>query len=116
MFQLFVLFTYMQAEPIQSPSDIHVSDITPTHITFSWSTVVSDCRNINYNLHTDNCGICPSATFHTTVSCNNPSIDGRVCHFRAKSVVCGIIAEDFSNLVTVTLKCKHTIFLFLTGQ
>ena len=97
----------MPTEPAQSPDDIHISDISPTFITFSWSAVASDCRNIKYNLYAVNCGICPFATFHTAVSCNNPIIDGRVCHFRAKSVVCGITAEDFSNLVNITLRCKH---------
>lgn len=98
----------MLTEPIQSPTDIHIFDISSKFITFSWSAAVSDCRKIKYNLYAENCGICPFATFHTAVSCNNPIIDGRVCHFRVKSVVCGITAEDFSNLVNVTLKRKHT--------
>ena len=71
---------------------------------------MSDCRNIKYNLHAEGCGIiCPIATGHTAVSCSNPIIDGRICRFRAESVICGVTAEDFSNVVTVTLKCKHII-------
>lgn len=103
----FVLLYYLLTEPIQSPTDVHITDISSTFITFSWSAVASDCRNIKYNLYAENCGICPFATFHTSASCNSPTIDGRICQFRAKSVVCGITAEDFSNLVTVTLKRKH---------
>lgn len=71
--------------------------------------MASDCRNVKYTLDAENCGICPLATVHTAVSCSNPIIDGRVCQFRAKSVVCGIIAEEFSNLVTVTLRRKHCL-------
>lgn len=104
---LFYSPTCFNTEPVWSPTDVHMSDISSIFITFSWSAVASDCRNIKYNLHAENCGICPIATVHTAVSCNNPVIDGRVCHFRAESVICGITAEDFSNLVTVTLKRKH---------
>ena len=72
--------------------------------------MLSDCRNIKYNLHAEGCGIiCPIATGHTAVSCSNPIIDGRVCRFRAESVICGVTAEDFSNVVTVTLKREHII-------
>ena len=94
-----------------SPTDTHVTDLSPTHITFKWSPVLEDCHmhdNILYHLHSVGCGTCPVATLHPTVTCNNPIIDGSVCNFYSSSLFCGSIsAENISNVVNVKLKRKY---------
>ena len=100
------LLMYTTANPSQF--DAHVSDVSPTHITFTWNPVASDCSDVQYRLYTSNCGVCPIATVHTSVSCSHPIVDGRVCEFYAQSVVCGNITGNISNLATLTLKGKYS--------
>ena len=72
---------------------------------FNWSVTAnnhSECAtNVLTYILTSNCGICPSTTNNTNVTCNysgNHSADG--CMFTVKFVVC---ESQFQDTVTVNL-------------
>lgn len=42
------------------------------------------------------------------MSCSHPVVDGRVCEFYVQSEMCDNIAENISNVATLTLKGKYS--------
>ena len=106
------------AEPFPPPNDIHLSDIGPTHLTFSWNQSLlnyppwrpldGSCSTI-YNVITSNCGICPNSTTLTSTTCTNITIDGRICSLAIQTVVCGNIVGHRSNSVMTPLKGIYVV-------
>ena len=66
----------------------------------------SVCPDVEYKVTTVNCGVCPSATSNTNISCvlNDVGDTYRVCTLSIQTVVCGITSGNRSENVTATLK------------
>jgi hypothetical protein len=68
---------------------------------FSWSPVAPA---IHYNILASNCGICPTTTNHTNVTCTDVSLNGTVCTFAVQAVVCGNITGSASDPISIHLE------------
>ena len=79
-----------------------------SELTFSWTRISQDCNDTQYNIISD-CGQCPTTTKFTTVICHGVDIpvDGHICSFMIKKIVCGQISSDFQHLY---LKLKGIIY------
>ena len=103
----------MPAELSAPPNDVHIENIDSNQLVFSWSPVPVQCPLIQYVITSRNCGICPSITNATSVSCihyNSVSPhENRTmsCMFAVQTEVCGSILGT-SNAVG-----KYIIILLL---
>ena len=95
---------YIYIDPLPPPSDVGLLDASPNSLTFKWSSVTTNCSAIHYIIESD-CGSCHNTTSLTSVDCSiMPITISRSCEFAVKSVVCGNIVGNSSNIVFVTLK------------
>ena len=66
-FQLIILCTFViklnfitAPFPWSPPSNVMLSQINSSHLTFSWNSVSADCQAVHYQINTTNCGQCPN--------------------------------------------------------
>ena len=96
------------ADPLPPPSNLALAHIRPgfrNELTFNWTRVAPDCRDVQYQITSD-CGQCPTITNFTTVICHGahiPPRGGHVCSFEVKTLVCGHIDSDSRHL-SINLK------------
>ena len=66
----------------------------------------SVCPDVEYKVTAVNCGVCPSATNDTNISCvlNDMDATYKVCTLSIQMVVCGFTSGNRSENVTATLK------------
>ena len=71
-------------------------------IAFKWNMHTQDCHP-TYNILASNCGLCPTMTNNSTVTCTDVStdIDDGMCTLAIQTVVCGRIAGELSPRVSV---------------
>ena len=86
-------------------------------LTFQWDPVELVCSDIEYKINATNCGLCPDATFNTSVTCVVRNIDlltgtintsDTVCTLSVKTTVCGFqsnVSEAATALLKGTQKC-----------
>ena len=91
------------------PNTIYASLVESRQIIFTWSPVTPECTTIQYNILASNCGRCPTATNHTTVTCTDvPTTDeidnATACTFAVQAINCEIIMGKLSDPITVLLK------------
>ena len=82
-----------------------------------WSPVTSDLAcTVQYKIITNNCGVCPNVSNHTTAMCNliNMSTNEQVCDVVLQAQVDGIIISNTS--VPYTIKLKGTSASLITNQ
>ena len=96
---------YLHTEPfLSSPDKLYISKVGfhSNRLTFYWNSTVTDCSTVQYKILASNCGSCPTATNHTTVTCTDvPNND--VCVFMVSTVVCENIITNQSGVINVTL-------------
>lgn len=93
----------MHTDPFLPPENIHLADIKPGKLTFSWTPIALLCSELTYEILSD-CGECPTATNSTFVSCTIESSQPTNCTFAVRSIVCGGIAGSWSNAIKVMLR------------
>ena len=110
------------------PSELYLStaNFVSRGLTFRWSPVASDCPAIHYYIQTSHCGICPTTTNHTSVSCTDVPIDGSACIFAVQTVVCGNLVSNLSDPIntttllerrnTDTCTCTNTAYVVVTSS
>ena len=92
------------------------ADFISRTLTFSWSAVSTDCAAmIHYNIPASNCGSCPTTTNHTNVTCTNVPSNGSVCMFAVRTVACGNITGQISDLIRVNVSITKPTINVLTG-
>ena len=86
------------------PNDVHLADVRPGQVTFTWTSVSSSCSSVYYNITSD-CGVCPTTINMTTATCSDLQLSTEpvVCTFRVSSVVCDLTGNP-SEPVVVTIK------------
>ena len=93
-----------------SPSNISYSVAnsgSQKTIIFNWVPFnISTCQAIPYNIIASNCGICPTTTNHTTVTCTDMPIDATNCHFALIPTICGRVSPSLSISLDVELIMK----------
>ena len=94
----------LQVGQFQPPDKLHLSaaNFILGYFIFSWSAAASECSAVHYNILASNCGSCPTTTNHTTITCTDVPTDGSTCVFAVQTVVCGNLAGNYSDMVTVT--------------
>ena len=100
-----IIIAIITAATNPPPDDLHLTDAQPGKLTFNWSSVISNnCSIPLYNITSD-CGICPTVTNITTVTCSDLQLTTNVdtCHFRVSTQTCNLTG-NLSSSVTVTLK------------
>ena len=69
-------------------------------IAFQWNTHPPNCHP-TYNILSSNCGLCPTTTNQTTVTCTDVPTDDGVCMLAVQTVVCGRFVGELSPYVSV---------------
>ena len=79
------------AAPLPPPSNVMLSQINSSHITFTWNLVSPDCQALHYRINATNCGQCPNTANTNSVTCAIPTSIGfdQTCVLTVKAVVCG---------------------------
>ena len=110
MYQLTISVNLFVA-PLPSPSNVTVSQVNNSHLTFTWNSVSPDCQAVHYEINATNCGLypnttscgitCPNSTETNSVSCNidiNALAKGLpgTCAIIIQPVVCGNISGNLS--------------------
>ena len=63
----------------------------------------SSCHVLAYSITSRNCGVCPTNTSDTSVTCFNVPVDSSVCLFQVQTTVCNNNHGPLSISVPVTL-------------
>ena len=102
------------------PSNIMLSKINSSHLTFTWNSVSPDCQAVHYLINATDCGqcprttscaiTCPTSTDTNSVLCDidiNTLTTGllslETCAVIIQPVVCGNVAGNSSILVYIIL-------------
>ena len=67
---------------------------------FNWKSFLPHCPAVHYNILASNCGSCPTTTNHTTVTCADVPADSSMCTFAVRTVICGNITGEPSQVLT----------------
>ena len=68
----------------------------------------SSCCDLVYSIASSNCGVCPTNTTNTSVTCVRVPVDSSECVFQVQTTVFNIIYGPLSMSVPVVLKGKHS--------
>jgi hypothetical protein len=106
--------------PLPSPSNVTLSQINSSRLTFTWNSVSPDCQAVHYEITVTNCGQCPNTTScgvicpisadTNSVSCiiNENILSAtdldllETCVIMIQPVVCGIIISGDSFIFNVS--------------
>ena len=93
-------------DPYTPPYNVRLSEVARNRLDFTWDPVQSVCPDVEYKVAAVNCGVCPSATNDTNISCilNNMDVIYKVCTLSIQTVVCGFTSRNRSENITATLK------------
>ena len=111
MFDIILIILFV--EPYPPPDHVHLSSVGTRSLVFSWNPVNStcSCHVLVYNIASSNCGICPTNTTGTSVTCVRVPIDGIECMFQVQTTVYSNIHGPLSMSVSVVFK-GECIYLF----
>ena len=96
----------MHADPPSPPENVHLSEVDRNRLDFTWDPVQTTCPVVEYKVTAVNCGVCPTATHNTSITCvvdDVTTVIDNLCILSIQSVVCGVTGENRSN-VTATLR------------
>ena len=98
-------------EPYPPPLNIHVEDIAPQQLTFSWIGHNTSCDTLHYNIMSRNCGNCPTSSNSTSVTCTNVIVKENVsmCSLAVQTVVCNNIVGKETLPVVLKLNGNKII-------
>ena len=95
-----------------SNNDIHLIDVSPNMMTFTWDPVANLCPSILYHIET-NCGMCiENITTDTTVTCSRITTiaSNNNCSFAVHaSAMCGMSRTIFGIESSISLKLSGKI-------
>ena len=95
----------MYTDPPPPPENVHFSEFARNRLYFTWDPVQTTCPVVEYKVTTVNCGVPPTATHNTSITCDVGDVTtviDNLCILSIQSVVCGVTGENRSN-VTATL-------------
>ena len=99
-------FIYSPQDPPPSLNNILLSKVDRNRLDFTWDPVQTTCPVVEYKVTAVNCGVCPTATHNTSITCvvdDVTTVIDNLCILSIQSVVCGVTGENRSN-VTATLR------------
>ena len=99
----------MHADPPSPPENVHLSEVDRNRLDFTWDPVQTTCPVVEYKVTSVNCGVCPTATHNTSITCvvdDVTTVIDNLCILSIQSIVCGVTGENRSN-VTATLRGRH---------
>lgn len=95
---------YFNLEKHPPLDNVHLSSVNSRSLTFNWNPVNSSCHFLGYSIVSRRCGVCPTNTADTSVTCHNVPVDGLVCMFQVQTTICNNNHGPLSTSVPVTLK------------
>ena len=104
-------------DPPPPPKNVHLSKVDRSRLDFTWDPVQTTCPVVEYKVTAVNCGVCPTATHNTSITCavdDVTTVINNLCILSIQSVVCGVTGETGIN-ATAPLRGKiiNTISLFI---
>ena len=102
-------FIYSTPDPPPSFNNVRLSEVDRNRLDFTWDRVQTTCPVVEYKVTAVNCGVCPTATHNTSITCvvdDVTTVIDNLCILSIQSVVCGVIGENRSN-VTATLRGRE---------
>ena len=93
-------------DPPTRPENVYLSEVDRNRLDFTWDPVQTTCPVVEYKVTAVNCGVCPTATHNTSITCvvdDVTRVIDNLCILSIQSVVCGVTGENRSN-VTATLR------------
>ena len=118
-------FIYSIPDPPPSLNNVRLSEVVRNRLDFTWDPVQTTCPVVEYKVTAVNCGVCPTATHNTSITCVvddvTTVIDNlHLCILSIQSVVCGVTGENRSNVtatlrgITIILATKCTLYIYYT--
>ena len=106
------LFDDHSAPYAPPPDDVRVVRVEKNLLVFAWNEVTLRCPSTRYVITAINCGVCPSATNDTTVTCSHfntstHDIMPYTCMFAVQAGICGYLLGERSDFVSLNLTGKH---------
>ena len=101
-----IVYTHTCTDPPPPPENVHLSKVDRNRLDFTWDPVQTTCPVVEYKVNAVNCGVCPTATHNTSITCvvdDVTTVIDNLCILSIQSVVCGVTGENRSN-VTATLR------------
>ena len=91
---------------LSPPTDIYLSHVNYTHITFVWTPPISQCQPSTFFAYTSNCGKCPSFANGNDMTCMDLVVNGRMCSVHVQRVACSNITGKNSTVYSILPKCE----------
>ena len=63
------VYIHLCTDPPPPPKDVHFSDVNRNRLDFTWDPVQTTCPVVEYKVNAVNCGVCPTATHNTSITC-----------------------------------------------
>ena len=57
-------------DPPPPPENVHLSEVERNRLDFTWDPVQTTCPAVEYKVTAVNCGVCPTATHNTSITCD----------------------------------------------
>ena len=102
----YYLIYYFIIAPLPPPSNVTLSLVNSSHLTFTWNSVSLNCQALHYKINTTNCGQCPSSTDTNSIACNIPNsiTTEQTCVLTVEAVVCGNVSGIPSESIVFVMK------------
>ena len=97
---------YSITAPLPPPSNVTLSKINSSHLTFTWNSVSPDCQAVHYKVNATNCGQCPNTADSNSVTCTIPTNIAfeQNCVLAVEAVVCGDVSGIPSEPIVFAMK------------
>ena len=90
------------------PMNLHLENANRAYLTFGWNSTYPSCPLLHYNIHSANCGTCPTKVDSTSVVCDdfNVMADIQVCSIAIQRRCGDYIVGNTSDIFQMILKGK----------
>ena len=93
------------ADPCPPPTNVQLTNVNKTQLTFGWNAVISSCPVITYAISSTGCGTCPSTSVSNTTNCvNYVTTNEQPCIYAVQTVICGNVVSVTNSTVQVMLR------------
>ena len=109
------VIAYVLTDPPPPPENVHLSEVDRNRLDFTWDPVQTTCPVVEYKVTAVNCGVCPTATHNTSITCvvdDVTTVIDNLCILSIQSVVCGVIGANRSTFTAILRGIATTFCLY----
>ena len=98
------MITIIITDPPPPPENVHLSKVARNRLDFTWDPVQTTCPVVEYKVTAVNCGVCPTATHNTSITCvvdDVTTVIINLCILSIQNVVCGVTGENRGTFTAI---------------